>query len=303
MTKRRSKIAATQRDKYAIEVAKYLKKAGIISKQANLHSGKYISKKVLKKTRDYEQAYRMELKAHKASKSLVKKAREKGFLTIAGTKIIGPKTKTFTKRLAEGLVTGVRPIKGGILEQVILASGPLNIHQTINKISQGIDDLKAPNERFGFQIGNNIGGSASGYYRGFKDTKEMLEFMQHYKFWDASADNEGEVEALIVFKAHRDEIEILQRNAQMSEIAEIHRAYQLNKRARARMSPSGRNETISKQAKSTAEKLMRVHPSVRGEYHQRLLDKWKAQREKRKATNPDEYARKNRERMQRRRKK
>ena len=301
MSKRKAKVASTQRDKYAIEVAKYLKKAGILSKQANLHSGKYISKGVLKKARENEQAYRMGLRAHKAPKELVAKAKEKGFLTIAGTKIIGPATRSFPARIKEGLVTGVKAIKGGILEQVILASGPLNIQQTLNKISAGIDNLKAPNERFGFQIGRNIGGSASGYYKGFKTTQDMLDFMQHYKFWDASGDNEGEVEALIVFKAHRDEIEILQRNAEAQGYAEIHRQYKVNKNAIQRMSPSGRNEGSKRKVKSTAEKIQSMHPNVRERFYEKQLADWKAKREKRKATNPEEYARKNRERAERNR--
>ncbi len=301
MAKRTRKISSTQRDKYAIEVAKYLKQSGILSKQAKLHSGKYISKGVLKKTRDYEQAYRMGLKAYKVPKELARKAKEKGFLTIASNKIIGPKTKTFAKRIKENLVTGVRPIKGGIMEQVILASGPLSIGQTLARISQGIDDLKAPNEQFGFQIGNNIGGSASGYYKGFKNTQDMLDFMQHYKFWDATGDNEGEVEALVVFKAHRDEIEILQRNAQAQGYAEIHRQYTVNKNAIRRTSPTGRSEARTRKVMSTAERVQRTHEGYRGQYYEKILEGFKKKRETAKARNPKEYARKNRERAARNR--
>lgn len=175
MAKTKAKRSAAQRDKNNIAIAAQLKKAGILSKQAKLHSGSYISKGVLKKVREYQHQAALGYKAYEAPKSVVQAAKERGYQTVGGTKIIGPKSDTFRKRLKAGEVTGIKPVRGGFMEEVTLPHDVYDMRTLMEKLEGGIDSLKLPEEQFAFKYH----GAES--YRAFLDTRMMLDYLRHYK--------------------------------------------------------------------------------------------------------------------------
>lgn len=175
MAKSKAKRSSAQRDKSNIAIAKQLKKAGIISKQAKLHGGQYISKEVLRKVRDYQHQAALGYKAYAAPKAVVRAAKERGYQTIGGTKIVGPVSDTFRKRLKAGEVTGIKPVKGGFMEEVTLPHDVYDMRTLVERLEGGIDTLKLPEEQFAFKYH----GAES--YRAFLDTKMMLDYLRHYK--------------------------------------------------------------------------------------------------------------------------
>ena len=175
MAKTKAKRSAAQRDKTNIAIAAQLKKAGILSKQAKLHSGSYISKGVLKKVREYQHQAALGYKAYEAPKSVVSAAKERGYQTIGGTKIIGPASPTFRKRLKAGEVTGIKPVRGGFMEEVTLPHDVYDMRTLMEKLEGGIDSMKLPEEQFAFKYH----GAES--YRAFLDTRQMLDYLRHYK--------------------------------------------------------------------------------------------------------------------------
>jgi hypothetical protein len=175
VAKTKAKRSAAQRDKNNIAIAVQLKKAGILSKQAKLHSGAYISKDVLRKVRAYQHQAALGYKAYEAPKAVVRAAKERGYQTIGGTKIIGPKSDTFRKRLAKGEVTGIKPVRGGFMEEVTLPHDVYDMRTLIERLDGGIDSLKLPEEQFAFKYH----GAES--YRAFLDTRQMLDYLRHYK--------------------------------------------------------------------------------------------------------------------------
>lgn len=175
MKKSKRKTSSAQRDKYNISVAKKLKEAGIISKRANLHSGHYISKGVLSKVRAYEAVANLGYKAVPVSKDIAKAAKERGYQVVAGNKIIGPNSPTFKKRLKEGVITGVRPVKGGMMEEVSLPHNVMDMQSLVTQLQEGIDTLKMPEEHFAFKYHGNES------YRTFMSSRELIEYMMHYR--------------------------------------------------------------------------------------------------------------------------
>lgn len=175
MKKSKRKISQAQRDKTNISIAKKLKEAGIISKQAKLHSGRYISKGVLSKVRQYEAAANLNYKAITVSKDIAKAAKERGYQVVQGNKIIGPNSQTFKKRLKEGVITGVRPVKGGMMEEVSLPHNVMDMQTLVAQLQEGIDTLKMPEEHFAFKYHGNES------YRTFMSSRELIEYMMHYR--------------------------------------------------------------------------------------------------------------------------
>lgn len=202
MAKNKRKISSAQRDKSNIERAKILKKAGIISKQAKLHAGKFISHGVLRKVREYEHSADLGYKTVKVSREMAKAAKERGFQVVGGNKIIGPATTNFKKRLKSGQLTGVRPVKGGMMEEVILPHTVYDLRTLAIQLEQGIDTLKLPSERFAFKYHGNES------YRSFMNTKQLLEYLRHYKGVFNAEDHmkpeelQEEFDALTVFRLH-----------------------------------------------------------------------------------------------------
>lgn len=202
MAKSRRKPSAAQRDKYAISVAKKLKEAGILSKQTKLHSGRYISKEVLRKVRELEPMSRLDYKAVKVSKATAQAAKERGYQVVGGNKIIGPSTPQFRNRLKKGELTGVKPVKGGYMEEVILPHTVFDMRSLVTQLEEGIDTLKMPEERFAFKYHGHES------WRSFRDTQELLDYLRHYKGVLGLSESmkpedlQEEFDALTLFRLH-----------------------------------------------------------------------------------------------------
>lgn len=173
MAKSKAKVSAAQRDKYAIEIAKYLKKVGVLSKQTKLHGGKYISKGVLKKVREFEYVASNRYRAAKVSKQYLQKAREQGY-SIVGNRVIVPSTRNVEKRIRDGLVTGVIPIKGGTLEAVVTPYDDLTSLMKALKNGE-LDRLKTDEEQFMFSLYGNMS------YGGLRDSEHLAQYLSLYQ--------------------------------------------------------------------------------------------------------------------------
>lgn len=204
MGKYSRKPSAAQRDKIAIAVAKKLKERGILSKQVKLHGGKYISKEVLRKVRDMQHLAALNYAAIPVSKKLANEAKQKGYMVVQGNRIIGPKTKTFKKRLEENILGGIKPVKGGYMEEVTL---PHSIYDLRSLVANGSDlnDLKLSNEYFAFKFHGNES------YRAFPNSKQLLDYLMHYRgisrsLSDKPEDQQEQFEALTIFRLHPNDV-------------------------------------------------------------------------------------------------
>lgn len=157
MAKHKRKISASQRDKDVLRIAKQLKDAGILSKQTNLHSGRYVSRGVLRKVKDHFALAVNNYRAVSAPKVEVAKAKAAGYVTIGGTKIVGPNTPAFRARVKrKDLVAGVTPIKGGFIEEVELPYDIWQVAQLVEQIgADGLDAMKEDGEYFIFKYYGN----------------------------------------------------------------------------------------------------------------------------------------------------
>lgn len=261
MSKNKRRIASTQRDKIAIQVAKELKKAGILSKQANLHSGKYISRGVLQKVKEYRAAADLGYKAVTVSKATAKAAKERGYQVVQGNRIIGPATPQFRNRLKAGALTGVKPVRGGLMEEVTLPHTVMDMHSLVAQLEDGIDTLKLPDEYFAFKY------KGAESYRAFMNTDDLLEYLKHYKGIFSpngslkAEDLQEEFDALTIFRLHRHDI----------------RANIRGPGRRPKAPSSNRNR------KSLAEKLETMHPDRAARIRKKMAAKSAAQREARMA--------------------
>lgn len=207
MAKNKRKLSQAQKDKSNILIAKQLKQAGIISKQAKLHSGRYISKGVLKKVREYSAAAQLDYRAVKVSRDVAQAAKERGYQVVQGNRIIGPNSQTFRNRLKSGTITGVKPVKGGMMEEVTLPHSVMDMRSLIEQLQTGIDTLKLPTEQFAFKYH----GAES--YRAFMDSADLLQYLQTYKGFNYQVvserpeDLQEEFEAFTIFRLHPAAIE------------------------------------------------------------------------------------------------
>ncbi len=241
MAKSKRKIYQTQRDKVAIDLAKRLKERGIISKQAKLHGGKFISRDVLAKVRAFQSSAQLGYKAHKVSRATAQAAKERGFQVVQGNRIVGPTDRKFTNRLKTGMLTGVRPVKGGMLEEVILPHTVFDMHSLVAQLESGIDTLKMDDEQFAFTFHGNKSLQA------FRDSDHLLDYLRHYKsIFEPNGslkaeDLQEEFKNLIILRLHREEARnLLPTKAQ-----------------RLRINPrTGRTTS----GPTMAEKLARMHP-------------------------------------------
>ena len=255
MGKNKRRIASAQRDKIAIQVAKELKKAGILSKQANLHSGKYISRSVLAKVKEYRAAADLGYKAVTVSKATAKAAKERGYQVVQGNRIIGPATPQFRNRLKAGALTGVKPVRGGLMEEVTLPHTVMDMHSLVAQLEDGIDTLKLSDEYFAFKY------KGAESYRAFPTTEALLEYLKHYKGIFSpngslkAEDLQEEFDALTIFRLHRHDI-----------------------RANIR-GPGRRPKTVSSRPrKSLGEKLANMHPDRAERIRKKMAAKSAAQR-------------------------
>lgn len=263
MAKNKRRISATQRDKAVIEVAKKLKKAGILSKKANLHSGRYVSRGVLKKVIEKQHLAHLNYQAVKVSKKLAEEARQRGFEVVQGNKIVGPRDTLFKKRLLAGELTGVKPVKGGYMEEVILPHTVWDMRSLVNQLESGIDSLKLDDEQFAFKFYGHES------YRAFMDTDDMLKYLRGYKtLFDPNGalkpeELTEEFQNLVIFRLHRNDIRQL--------IPTVEWRKKNRKPDRKGRSGSGR--------KSLSERLDGMHPNRAAKVRQLRAEKEKAKRD------------------------
>jgi hypothetical protein len=273
MAKHKAKTSKSQRDRSNILIAKKLKAAGIISKRANLHSGKYISKGVLQKVRQYQSAAEFNYKAIKVSKAMARDAKAKGFQVVGGNKIIGPNSKRFTTRLKKGELTGVRPVKGGMMEEVILPMSVTDMQSLHNLLASGIDNLKMSDEQFAFRYHGNES------YRAFLNTQQLLDYMRHYKgLTDLSAsrkpeDLQEEFEGFSIFRLHESAVP---KNLRTVRQREEDRKLMRREAMRSGVWVGKPN----RKSKTRSERAANMHPDRAARFLQGLADKDKARRTK-----------------------
>ena len=206
MAKSKRKPSSAQRDKTNILVAKILKEKGVISKQANLHSGRYISKEVLRKVRQYENIARLDYTTVKVSKDVAKAAKERGYEVVNGNRIVGPKSTKFRNRLKSGELTGIKPVKGGYMEEVILPHTIFDMRGLVEQLQEGIDTLKLPNEQFAFKYKGNES------FRSFMNSQQLLDYLLHYKGIEGALnsgkaeDLQEEFDSISIFRLHPNEV-------------------------------------------------------------------------------------------------
>lgn len=184
-------------------MAKILKERGIISKQAKLHGGHFISRGVLNKVREYENAARLGYKAVPVSRAVARAAQERGYQVVQGNRIIGPSTPQFRNRLKSGLLTGVKPVKGGYMEEVTLPHNVYDMRTLVEQLQSGIDTLKMPDEQFAFKYKGHES------YRAFMNSEDMLEKLMQYKPIIGALSGEtleDEFQNLVIFRLHRNDI-------------------------------------------------------------------------------------------------
>lgn len=274
MAKNRRKPSAAQRNKEVIESAKVLKKAGILSPKTNLHSGRYVSRGVLKKVIEYQHAAALDYTSIKVPRRVAQEAKERGYQVVQGNRIIGPKDTDFKKRIARGEITGVKPVRGGMMEEVILPYGVMDMYALVEKLESGIDDLKLPGEQFAFKF--------FGYesYRAFRDSDDLLEYLKHYKSIFSpngslkAEDLQEEFDALTLFRLHPSDIDLNIRGPSRRR-ADKRRAHSEN--IRTQQDRRYRKRTL-------AEKIDAMEPARAARMRKKLAAK---QAEKREARNKD----------------
>lgn len=191
MAKRKSTSKKTrlhnklQRDPDVKAIAIWLKQHGFISKQANLRRP-YVSYGVLKKVADLQPVYHAGYKAVKVPKKTLQKAKAEGFLTV-GSRVVVPPDRAFIKRLEAGMVTGVKPVKLGFLEAVVLPIDIYDMRSLVHRMQldggTGLDHLKLKNEQFAFKYYGHIS------YRPFRDTFDLYKYLLQYRsIFDAAGD-------------------------------------------------------------------------------------------------------------------
>lgn len=175
MAKVTRKVSASQQDKFSITIAKILKKKGVISKQAKLHGGKYISRSVLKKVREFQHVAKDDYKAVKVPRALAKKAREEGY-QVVGNRVIAPNDRSWIKRLKNGILSGIKPVKGGHMAEVTIPFTVDNVDSLINRLqTTTMDDLKLEDELFAFSFFGNMS------FQAFHSTEQMRNYLEHYR--------------------------------------------------------------------------------------------------------------------------
>lgn len=182
--KRKRKPSGLQINKTVIATAKKLKARGILSKNTKLHGGKFISRSVVKKTFEFQHAAALNYKAIKVPKAQAEKARSEGFAIVRGNYIVSPADRKSQNRIKAGDIAGVKPIKGGYIEAIVLPHSIFDIRTLYNSLATGeLDKLKLDKEEFAFAFFEHFS------YRTFKNTPELLKYLTHYKsIFDAAQD-------------------------------------------------------------------------------------------------------------------
>jgi hypothetical protein len=286
MAKRKPSIRPSQRDKSVIEAAKLLKKAGILSKQTKLHSGKYVSRGVLAKVRQFQHVAALDYIGVKVDKKTLQAAKERGY-QVANGRVIGPKNTEFKKRISSGVVTGIKPVKGGFMEEVILPHTVMDMYALVEQLETGIDTYKMPHEQFAFKF---YGVESR---RAFRDSAHLLEWLKHYKSIFSpngslkAEDLQEEFDALTIFRLHPNDVSYNIRSGALRE--------------KQRKEKIARGEGRTYQRRSLSEKLADMDENRAKRIRARMAKRSQEQREKR-AADPakyEEYKAKARERAAR----
>lgn len=160
-----------------IEAAKVLKRAGVLSDRVKLHGGKFISRGVLKRVREFGYIAENKYVAVPVKRELAQRARDAGYVVVRGNRIVIPNEAKRKHALQRNELAGVVPVRGGTMEIVHLPGSIMDMHGLVHKLQtrKGIDDLKAPDEMFAFQFFGHMS------YRPFVDTESLLEYLTHYE--------------------------------------------------------------------------------------------------------------------------
>jgi hypothetical protein len=201
VAKRTRKVYSTQRDKSVIETAKYLKRVGALSPKANLHSGKYVSRNVLKKVRELRFVESANYTTIKVSKAVAQRDKELGYTVLRGNRVVAPKQdRRYREALKRGEPAGVIPLRQGVMEVVPLPHDAFSIRQMLEHPEE-FDRLKNPNEVFGTRFFGNMG------YNTFPNTetarREWDKYLVKLAAWERSRkfrDDAEEVEAFVVVR-------------------------------------------------------------------------------------------------------
>lgn len=285
MAKSKRKPSSAQRNKSNIEKAKKLKAAGIISKQAKLHGGRFISKEVLRKVREYGALTDVGFKAIPVTKATAKAAQERGYQVVAGNKIIGPSTPAFRNRLKKGELTGVKPLRGSYMEEVILPHTVYDMHTLAAQLGQGIDTLKMPGEYFAFKYHGRES------YRIFKNSSELLEYLLHYKGLIGALSShkaeelQEEFEAFTLFRLHSaDQSQFI---PGLRARREREKQWRMEAIARGEYVPEKRKRNVSEEtkkrlAKNSQRKRARMTEAQKAKYREKARERARKSRESKK---------------------
>lgn len=185
------KPSSLQRRRDVIEAVKYLKAKGFISKQTKLNGGKYVSRKAVERVRQFQGELASGYTTQKVSKEIAQKAKSQGFLVTLGNRVVVPaEDYAFRKRLREGYVSGVVPVRGGHMTAVVLPHDIMDMRSLVRKLQdnpRALDDLKLPGELFAFRLYGNMS------YRPFRDTDDFLKYLLNYRsIFDSAGDLRAE---------------------------------------------------------------------------------------------------------------
>lgn len=195
MAKSKRPASAAQRNKLAISLASILKKKGVISKQAKLHGGRYISRAVLKKVNAFQHLADDRYKVVKVKKEYIKRAKELEYQTVFGNKIVVPNEPEFIKRVKRGDITGVKPLKGGFMSEVRVPFTADNIGElTMSDDLSALEELRAPGEQFAF----SFEGAMS--FQAFPTVEKMRKWLEHYK-------QDTPITALVIYRLRPEDVD------------------------------------------------------------------------------------------------
>lgn len=289
MAKRKRIPSQAQRDKSNIDVAKYLKKQGLISKQAKLHGGRYISRGVLKKVEALRWVQQNNYQAVKTTRKNAQKAREEG-LAVFGQRLIVPKDKRSKKRIQQGIITGVRPVPGGSMYMVVLPY--TSMLEFLAALQSGeLDKFKSPKEAFAFTIYGNQS------FKSFRNSQELYEWLMYYQnivnpFTGLPLEHSDEI--LENFRLYRllpsewrqpsfDAIEAHKRNRRMIISEGAHERYRQRKgRSREDLQAFRLLKERERDAANKKAARAKMTPEQREEYNRKMRERMRKLREERK---------------------
>lgn len=276
MSKSKRKTSELQRDKDVIALAKKMKKLGLLSKQANLHSGKYVSRAVARKVIANQNLAHLNYAAHKVDKATLQAAKERGY-TVINNKVVGPSERYFKKRLADKELTGIKPVKGGMLEEVILPHTVFDMKTLVEQLGTGIDTYKLPNEYFAF----SIQGRES--YTVFSNTEYLLEYLLKYEAVNDPAQNQSLFNNFSILRLHKNESRALVPSKNDKRRIDKNKAWKRE----------GKNQPVNATGRFAPKKRVRPNP-YENMTDRRVIILKKKQAEKMKEyrkNNPDVYER------------